>query len=285
MNSDTPTLSTLVELLGATHFPELLGPPGLAYLQGAANVLKSALACDAVWKRCVAAGLPCLTQSALFLEGTQRHALMRCYMPLCRSIIAIGDQPLIRNVDEAKRLARLLHSMERAGDTHLRTGGSVASILVGRLQISPDWNAHVGEGNMSPQPNAFRLPQELNEYFGGCPELMVCLGSARDPMFLRLQFCHTLVQQRNTGQKRLTLDVRAACPEHVIDYRGAPVNLETHSCHATIGMHSLSHHSMACGTDPSPGILCACFIRDGQSKTQNANLALTLNLDKPRTLG
>jgi len=199
----------------------------------------------------------------------------------CRSTIAFGDQSLIKNVKEGKLLARLLHGMEKSRDTHLRNGGSVASILVGRFRISQRRN-DVGGGNLPPERSSFKLPKELNEYFGGCPELVVRLGSDRDSPLLRAQFCHTPVQRQNSGQKGLTLDVRAACPDLVLDYREAPINLERHRCCATHGMHSFFHRSMACGDDASPDILCALFIRDGQPKAWN--VALSLNLDKPRNL-
>jgi len=279
MRSDFPTMASMVEVLATIRLPQLLGPATLAQLQGAAADLRSTLGSDQVWRQCIMADQPCLILRALLFESSARHALMHCYGHLCRSTIGIGDEPLLQNAEEARRLGKLLHRMEKARGAHLKEGGRVAGILVGRLRLSPRQDTHGDKSDKAlGSRHVFRLPPELNEYFGGCGELVVRLGSGQD---LRVRLSQTPVQKRGDLHQNLVLDVCAASSGLVLDYRTCPVNLDRHCCHADFGMHSFPHDSMACGKDPSPDILCAFFIRDGWPPVRKTNLGLTLNLDTP----
>jgi len=264
------------------RLPEFLGPFALAHLQGAATVSKSALGSDLVWRRCILADQPFFSVDTSLFKDAARHTLMRCYIPFCRSTIGVGDEPLIKSADEAQRLAKLLHGMEKARDAHLSKGGRVAGILVGRLRLSLCQDAQGDKSNIPVGTrHVFRLPRELNEYFGGCPELVVRLGADQNSLLLRARLCQTPVQKRDDLHQKLVLDVGTANSELFLHYRGAPINLDKHCCHATVGMHSFSRRSMAGGKDPSPDILCALFIRDGRPQVGKASLALSLNLDTP----
>jgi len=126
MRSDFPTMASMVEVLATIRLPQLLGPATLAQLQGAAADLRSTLGSDQVWRQCIMADQPCLILRALLFESSARHALMHCYGHLCRSTIGIGDEPLLQNAEEARRLGKLLHRMEKARGAHLKEGGRVA---------------------------------------------------------------------------------------------------------------------------------------------------------------
>jgi len=123
------------DLLSTIRLPELLGPVALAHLQGAGVVWKTTFGSDHAWERCIMACEPCFTLHPSMFQGAARHALMHCYSPLGRCTIGIGEEPLLRSAEEAQRLARLLHRMEKARDAHMSKGGRVADILVGRLQL------------------------------------------------------------------------------------------------------------------------------------------------------
>jgi len=271
-----------MEVLTAIHLPELLGPFPLAHLQGAATSFKSTIGSGQVWRRSILAGQPCLSVDASLLKDTARRTVLHCYGPLSRSTIGIGDEPLMQSVEEAQRLAKLLRGIEKAREEHLGRGGRVAGILVGRFRLSPCEGAHADKSNIPlGTRHTFRLPKELNEYFGGCPELVVRLGSGQNCLLLRARLDQTPVKKKNDLHQKLLLDVVTASSELIVDYRRAPVNLDRHCCHAMVGMHSFSRRNMACGNDPSPDILCAFFIRDGQPQAWKANLALSLNIDTP----
>jgi len=259
-------------LLATIRLPELLGPVALAHLQGAGVVWKTTFGSDHVWERCIMACEPCFTLHPSMFQGAARHALMHCYSPLGRCTIGIGEEPLLRSAEEAQRLARLLHRMEKARDAHMSKGGRVADILVGRLQLSQRKASHGDKGEESfGSRHVFKLPQELNECFGGCPELMVRLGSGHK---LRVRFSETSAQQKNDQHQKLVLDLGAASSEVVLDYRRCAVNLDRSCCDADVGMQSFRDGSMTGSKDSSPEILCAFFIRDGGVQMWKPNLAL-----------
>jgi len=160
----------------------------------------------------------------------------------------------------------------------------VAYILVGRFRVSPSKGVQLlGEEKAVGPRHTFMLPPDLSQHFRGCCGFSLRLGSTQDSLLLRIGLQHTPGGHRNDVRRKLSLDVGAASPHMILNYRGAVLKPDRSMCHATIGMHSSSStRSIAFDTDSSPEVLCAFFVRDGSHDMRNPILAHSLNLDRIR---
>jgi len=285
MNSLTPTcppFSLVMELFGSKTFAGLIKPAELAHVQMTATVSKSSLGSQA-WSQCLASCLTCIPQSLILSDEATQRDLLHLYGPLSRSIVAVGEHQLVQNAEEAARLGKLLHRMEKARSTHLHKGGHVAYILVGRFRVSPSNGAQLMADNMSVGPRqTFALPPELSQHLGGCSDFLLQLGPTQDSLLLRIGLQHATGRQTNDARQTLVLDVGTACTHLILNYKGAALKADHHSCHATVGMHAFPSDSMGLDRDSFPEVLCAFFVRDGSHHLRNSILAQTLNLDRIR---
>jgi len=271
-----------MELFGSTTLVDLVKVDELAHVQMTAKMSKSALTLCQTWRQCLASCLPCMANSPALVD-TAIHYLLHLYGPLSRSLVAVGEHNLVQSAEEAWHLGKLLHRMEQARSRHLRKGGHVAYILVGRFRVSPSKGVKLigGDKNVGPK-QTFMLPTELSQHFGRCSEILLQLGPIQDSLLLRIGLQHTPGGHRHEVPRKLQLDAGTACPHMILNYKGAALKPKRCMCHATVGMHSFSTRSIPFDTDSSPEVLCAFLVRDGLHDMGNSTLAHALNLDKIR---
>jgi len=270
---------SLVTVLAHSTFPSYLDPTELAKLQNTASLSMSTFMPGHVWQQCISTSFPRLATNPLCFEVPQRHDLMRCYGPLRRSILAEGEWPVIQSSEEAKKLGKLLHGMEKSSARHLGKGGCAGNILVGRFQI-PQWgDIKLSPGSMSPRgpANTFMLPAGVHALvWGPNAAFPIRLGVARNSLMLQVGQCHP-----SQVPAPLMLDVKAACNAGLLNYQEIVLQANGKVWKSRDGVHNLPQLGKSSSPDHVE-LLCALLVREGEFRTRRSGLVETLHLDKIR---
>jgi len=274
--ADACPLLAWLQLLAETSFPLLIAPIGLANLQATARLPLSVLGSGCIWWKCVSTDFPCLATDPVLYEMPQRLDLMHCYWSLRQSFVAEGNWPIIRNCKEAKQLSKLLLGMGKASAKHHSDGGRVAAILVGRFEIF-DWD---GDSELQGPPTVFRIPGQLHAEFGEFDAaLPFRLALASDGILLQVGENQDLQVRERAQHGTLIMDVKAACPDRVLNYRQVPVQTDGQLQVGQEGLHVFPELESESSEEESVEVLCALFLRDSEYKIWTPDLFNTLGLD------
>jgi len=271
-NEDECPFLVWLQVHAKESIPGFLGPIELANLQVTACLLLSVLRPGHVWSRCLSMGFPRLFADPLCCELPHRHDLMRCYGPLRRAILAEGKRPIIRDRTEAKQLAKLLQGMEEASAKHISCGGHVTGILVGRFDIR-GWTGGLLRGPAT----KFMLPSELTGTLGGSTaEVPIRLACAPNTLLIQLGE----LQDSQTQNRVMIMDVKGACAKGVLHYRQVSFKPSGKLNMACTGVHHFQQLEDGSGENDSVDVLCALFVRDGDTNDWKPTLLHALQLDE-----
>jgi len=271
-NKDVCPVLFWLHMHAEVSFPGFLSLVELANLQVTASLPLSALRLGQVWSRRLSIEFPRLTADPSCCENSRRNDLMSCYGPLRRAILAEGKRPIIRDRTEAKQLAKLLQGMEEASAKHISCGGHVTGILVGRFDIR-GWTGGLLRGPAT----KFMLPSELTGTLGGSTaEVPIRLACAPNTLLIQLGE----LQDSQTQNRVMIMDVKGACAKGVLHYRQVSFKPSGKLNMACTGVHHFQQLEDGSGENDSVDVLCALFVRDGDTNDWKPTLLHALQLDE-----